>query len=246
MPTIPFLTIGLILGVGSFFVKRSKDEQQLHVDDEETPEEPGEEKIEQYLQVDPIEIEIGYGLVSMVDESQGGNLFQKIASTRKYIALEYGVLIPPVRVRDNLQLEPNSYIIKIKGIITTTYDIHTDRFLAMNPGVETTETLDGIPTKDPAFNLPSYWIQKTEKEKAEILGFTVVDGISVLSTHLQETLKHNFEKILSRQAVKQLLENLKKDLLMILTRKFYHLVQYKKFYKIFLKNSFQLKILFKF
>ncbi len=211
MPTIPFLAIGLILGVSSFYVKRAKDEQLLRVDEDETPEEPGEEKIEQYLQVDPIEIEIGYGLISMVDESQGGNLFQKIASTRKYIALEYGVLIPPVRVRDNLQLEPNNYIIKIKGIIAATFDIHTDRFLAMNPGVETTETLDGIPTKDPAFNLPSYWIPKTEKEKAEILGFTVVDGISVLSTHLQETLKHNFEKILSRQSVKQLLENLKKD-----------------------------------
>jgi flagellar biosynthesis protein FlhA len=211
MPTIPFAMIGLILGTTSFFVKRASDEEQLHVDEEETVEEPGEEKIEQYLQVDPIEIEIGYGLISLVDESQGGNLFQKISSTRKYIALEYGVLIPPVRVRDNLQLDPNSYIIKIKGIIAATFQIHTDRFLAMNPGVETTETLDGIPTKDPAFNLPSYWISKTEKEKAEILGFTVVDGISVLSTHLQETLKQNFDKILSRQAVKQLLENLKKD-----------------------------------
>jgi flagellar biosynthesis protein FlhA len=211
MPTIPFAMIGLILGMTSFFVKRASDEEQLHVDEEETVEEPGEEKIEQYLQVDPIEIEIGYGLISLVDESQGGNLFQKISSTRKYIALEYGVLIPPVRVRDNLQLDPNSYIIKIKGIIAATFQLHTDRFLAMNPGVETTETLDGIPTKDPAFNLPSYWISKTEKEKAEILGFTVVDGISVLSTHLQETLKQNFDKILSRQAVKQLLENLKKD-----------------------------------
>ena len=211
MPAIPFLLIGLVSGVGSFFVKRSKDEEQLHIDEEETPEETGDEKIEQYLQVDPIEIEIGYGLISLVDESEGGNLFQKIAFTRKHIALEYGVLIPPVRVRDNLQLEPNTYIIKIKGIVAATFEIHTDRFLAMNPGVETTESLEGIPAKDPAFNLPSYWISKAEKEKAEILGFTVVDGISVLSTHLQETLKQNFDKILSRQAVKQLLENLKKE-----------------------------------
>ena len=211
MPTIPFLMIGSGAIVSAFLAKRKKDDEQKRVDEDEPEEEPSEERIEQYLQVDPIEIEIGYGLISLVDESQGGNLFQKIASTRKYIALEYGVLIPPVRVRDNLQLEPSTYLIKIKGIVVSSYEIHTDRYLAMNPGVETTENLEGIPTNDPAFNLPSYWIQKTEKEKAEILGFTVVDGISVLSTHLQETLKKNFDKILSRQAVKQLLENLKKD-----------------------------------
>ena len=211
MPTIPFITIGTISLVGSFLLKRTEVDKQIHEEEEKTAEEPGEEKIEQYLQVDPIEIEIGYGLISLVDEKEGGNLFQKIAATRKFIALEYGVLIPPVRVRDNLQLEPSSYIIKIKGILAANYDIQTDRFLAMNPGIETTESLEGIPTKDPAFNLPSYWIPKTEKEKAELLGFTVVDGISVLSTHLQETLKQNFDKILSRQSVKQLLENLKKE-----------------------------------
>ena len=211
MPTIPFITIGAVAIIGSFLVKRNDVEEELHAKEEKTSEEPGEEKIEQYLQVDPIEIEIGYGLISLVDEKEGGNLFQKIAATRKHIALEYGVLIPPVRVRDNLQLEPSSYIIKIKGILVANYDIQTDRFLAMNPGIETTESLEGIPTKDPAFNLPSYWIPKTEKEKAELLGFTVVDGISVLSTHLQETLKSNFDKILSRQSVKQLLENLKKE-----------------------------------
>ncbi len=210
MPTIPFLIIGLTSVTGSYFVSQIKDEEQLS-DEEIQSEEPAEEKIEQYLQVDPIEIEIGYGLISLVDENEGGNLFQKIASTRKYIALEYGVLIPPVRVRDNLQIEPSSYLIKIKGILVAAYEIHTDRYLAMNPGVETTESLEGIPTKDPAFGFPSYWIPKSEKEKAEMLGYTVVDAISVLSTHLQETIKQNFDKILSRQAVKQLLENLKKD-----------------------------------
>jgi flagellar biosynthesis protein FlhA len=211
MPGIPFIVIGIIAVMSSFFSKKLKAKETVQVDKEEEEKASGEDKIEQYLQVDPIEIEIGYGLISMVDETQNGNLFQKIASTRKYLALGYGVLIPPVRVRDNLQLEPSSYIIKIKGIIASTYEIHTDRYLAMNPGVETTESLEGIPTRDPAFNLPSYWIPKSEKEKAEMLGFTVVDGISVLSTHLQETLKKNFDKILSRQAVKQLLENLKKE-----------------------------------
>ncbi len=205
MPTIPFLIIGVVLGVSSYMKKKKPD-----VDEVETVEEDAEEDFEKYLQVDPIEVEIGYGLISLVDEDQGGDLFQKIAATRKFIALEYGVLIPPVRVRDNLQLEPNSYIIKIKGNLVATGEIHTDRYLAMNPG-EVEESLAGIETTDPAFGMQSYWVTKEEKDRADLLGYTIVDGISVLSTHLQETLKSNFDKILSRQSVKQLLENLKKN-----------------------------------
>ncbi|MGE5352859.1 MAG: flagellar biosynthesis protein FlhA [Acidobacteriota bacterium] len=213
MPTIPFLLIGSGLATAAYFTKKSNAAKAALP--AETPEEiisepSTEDKVEQYLQVDPIEVEIGYGLISLVDENQGGNLFQKISSTRKYIALEYGVLIPPVRVRDNLQLNPNEYIIKIKGNVVSAYEIYTDHFLAMNPG-NVTEGLSGIPTQDPAFNLEGFWISKQEKDKAELLGYTVVDSISVLSTHLQETLKKNFDKILSRQAVKTLLENLKKD-----------------------------------
>ena len=210
MPAIPFILIGVTLGVTSFIKKRNKDNEATIVQEEIVDSEKGEELVEQYLQVDPIEIEIGYGLISLVDESKGGNLFNKISTTRKFIALEFGVLIPPVRVRDNLQLSPNEYIIKIKGNIVSSFEIHPDRFLAMNPGgVE--EKIDGIPTQDPAFGLQSFWVTREEKDRAEILGFTVVDAISVLSTHLQETLKTNFDKILSRQAVKQLLENLKKN-----------------------------------
>ncbi|MGE5681937.1 MAG: flagellar biosynthesis protein FlhA [Bacillota bacterium] len=210
MPTIPFLVIGIALGTSAYFVSKQKNLPQPVDTPEEIVSEPVEEKVEQYLQVDPIEVEIGYGLISLVDENQGGNLFQKISSTRKYIALEYGVLIPPVRVRDNLQLNPNEYIIKIKGNVVSAYEIYTDRFLAMNPG-NVTEQVNGIPTIDPAFGLEGFWIPKQEKDRAELLGYTVVDSISVLSTHLQETLKKNFDKILTRQAVKQLLENLKKD-----------------------------------
>jgi flagellar biosynthesis protein FlhA len=210
MPTIPFVMIGVTLGVTSFIKNKQKTSEATIIEDEIASPEKGEEVVEQYLQVDPIEIEIGYGLISLVDESQGGNLFNKISTTRKFIALEFGVLIPPVRVRDNLQLAPNEYIIKIKGNIASSFEIHPDRFLAMNPGgIE--DKIDGIPTKDPAFGLQSYWVTREEKDRAELLGFTVVDAISVLSTHLQETLKENFDKILSRQAVKQLLENLKKD-----------------------------------
>jgi flagellar biosynthesis protein FlhA len=210
MPAIPFILIGVTLGVTSFIKKRNRDNEATIVEEEIVDSEKGEELVEQYLQVDPIEIEIGYGLISLVDESKGGNLFNKISTTRKFIALEFGVLIPPVRVRDNLQLSPNEYIIKIKGNIVSSFEIHPDRFLAMNPGgIE--DKIDGIPTQDPAFGLQSFWVTREEKDRAEILGYTVVDAISVLSTHLQETLKTNFDKILSRQAVKQLLENLKKN-----------------------------------
>ncbi len=211
MPTIPFFIIALASAGAAVFLSKRKKAEEVTEDAEETaPTEPVEEKVEEYLQVDPIEVEIGYGLISLVDENQGGNLFQKISSTRKFMALEYGVLIPPVRVRDNLQLNPNEYIIKIKGNIIASYEIYSDRYLAMNPG-EIEEEIGGIPTEDPAFGLTGAWISEQEKDRAELLGYTVVDAISVLSTHLQETIKKNFDKILSRQSVKQLLENLKKE-----------------------------------
>lgn len=211
MPTIPFVLLAASLGFVSFVTSKKKKLEDAELKSQEIVQtKPLEEKVEEYLQVDPIEIEIGYGLISLVDENQGGNLFQKISSTRKYIALEYGVLVPPVRVRDNLQLNPNEYIIKIKGNLVAAYSIYTDRYLAMHPS-NPQEQLSGIPTTDPAFNLTAFWIDNQEKDKAELLGFTVVDSISVLSTHLQETIKKNFDKILTRQSVKQLLENLKKD-----------------------------------
>lgn len=212
MPTIPFVILGGSLGASSYIKsKRNKLSSSLPAEIvEDEGSETKEENFEDYLQVDPIEVEIGYGLISLVDENQGGNLFQKIASTRKFIALEFGVLIPPVRVRDNLQLSPNEYIIKIKGNVVANYELYADRYLAMNPG-GATEELNGLPTTDPAFGLNGYWVVEQEKDKAELSGYTVVDSISVLTTHLQEVLKLNFDKILSRQAVKQLLENLKKE-----------------------------------
>jgi len=211
MPTIPFLLLGGGLATTTFLVNK-KNKTALLSDSltENIETEEKEEKVEGYLQVDPVEVEIGYGLISLVDDSQGGNLFQKISSTRKFVALEYGALVPPVRVRDNLQLRPNEYIIKIKGNVVTDYEIYADRYLAMNSG-NITEKLSGIPTQDPAFGLDGFWISEQEKDKAELLGYTVVDAVSVLSTHLQETIKKNFDKILTRQSVKQLLENLKED-----------------------------------
>lgn len=211
MPTIPFLMLGGGLATATFLVNKEIKSVALNetiVQEEKT--EDKEEKVEGYLQVDPVEVEIGYGLIALVDDSQGGNLFQKISSTRKFVALEFGVLVPPVRVRDNLQLRPNEYIIKVKGNVVAHYEIYVDRFLAMNSG-NISDKLSGIPTTDPAFGLEGFWISDKEKDKAELVGYTVVDAVSVLSTHLQETIKKNFDKILTRQATKQLLENLKED-----------------------------------
>lgn len=211
MPTIPFLLLGGGLSAATFFVNKNKKATAiLDAEEESVQNTEKEEKVEDFLQVDPVEVEIGYGLISLVDDSQGGNLFHKISSTRKFIALEYGVIVPPVRVRDNLQLSPNEYLIKIKGNVVAHYEIYTDRYLAMNSG-SITDKLSGIPTKDPAFGLEGFWVNEQEKDKAELIGYTVVDAVSVLSTHLQETIKKHFDKILSRQAVKKLLENLKQD-----------------------------------
>ncbi|PID62464.1 MAG: flagellar biosynthesis protein FlhA [Ignavibacteriae bacterium] len=211
MPTIPFLLLGGGLSAATFFINKNKKEGVEQIPEEaEVETEETEEKVEGYLQVDPVEVEIGYGLISLVDDTQGGNLFQKISSTRKFVALEFGVLVPPVRVRDNLQLKPNEYIIKIKGNLVAQFEIYSDRYLAMNSG-NSMEQISGLPTKDPAFGLDAFWITEKEKDKAELLGYTVVDAVSVLSTHLQETIKKNFDKILTRQSVKQLLENLKED-----------------------------------
>ncbi len=209
-PFLPFAFISTGLGFLSYLTYKQQQAIKAAPELEQPIEEPKEDRIENYLQVDPIEIEIGYGLISLVDESQGGTLFNKIASTRKFIALEYGVVVPPIRVRDNLQLLPNQYLFKIKGNVVANYEIYPDRYLAMNPG-NIDEPLSGIQTKDPAFGLDAYWITPQEKEKADLLGYTVVDSTSVLSTHLQEIIKKNFDKILTRQAVKQLLENLKND-----------------------------------
>ena len=210
LPTVPFLILaGLTGGVG--YVKL-KDRQ---TDGEPAPPEKAmvvqkHEQIEDYLQVDPLELEIGYGLISLVDEGQGGDLFNRITNMRKQLAMELGIIIPPVRVRDNLQLEPNQYVIKIKGNITATDELVMGRLLAMNP-VGTEIALEGIRVKEPAFGLPAVWVSERERENAEIAGYTVVEPSAVLTTFLQQILRRNADKILGRQETKRLIENLKKD-----------------------------------
>jgi len=210
MPAIPFFVLGsmvLLLGIMGRQALREKVEKEV---EEKIPEEVPEEKIESYLQVDPLELEIGYGLIPLVDVEQDGDLLNRITSLRKQIAMEMGFVVPPIRIRDNIQLEANEYVIKIRGIEVARGESIPGNFLAMNPGTAT-EEIEGKATVEPAFGLPAYWISEGEKEKAEMAGYTVVEAAAVIATHLIEIIKANAHKILSRQDVKSLLDNLKQD-----------------------------------
>lgn len=211
LPTIPFMILaGLSGAVGFVTLKEHDESSKKKAESAPVPAAAKPDQIEDYLQVDPLEVEIGYGLISLVDEAQGGDLFQRITNLRKQLAMELGIVIPPVRVRDNLQLDPNQYVIKIRGNVVVTNTLIVDNLLAMNPGF-VDEELNGIATKEPAFGLPALWINRADRERAEIAGYTVVEPAAVLSTHLQEVLRRNCDKILGRQETKKLIENLKKD-----------------------------------
>lgn len=210
LPTIPFLLLAGLTGSIGFVNMRDSKHAALEKAKPSTPATPKQEQIEDYLQVDPLEVEIGYGLISLVDETQGGDLFNRITNLRKQLAMDLGIIIPPVRVRDNLQLDPNQYVIKIRGNVVVTNTLMVDRLLAMNPGI-VGEELKGIAAKEPAFGLPALWIGSHERDHAEMAGYTVVEPAAVLSTHLQEVLRRNCDKILGRQETKKLIENLKKE-----------------------------------
>ena len=210
LPTIPFLVLSGVSGGLGFVQLRDR---KTAVASRATPAPaaaPREERIEDYLQVDPVELEIGYALISLVDDAQGGDLFTRITSLRKQLAMDLGIVIPPVRVRDNLQLGPNQYVIKIRGNVLATNELIMDRFLAMN-AVGSPDEVPGLGVTEPAFGLPAVWVVAADREKAEMMGYTVVQPSAVLSTHLQELLRKNADKILGRQDTKKLIENLKKE-----------------------------------
>ncbi len=210
LPTIPFLALSLVSGgVGYVKMRDQKTAAGAEIAPQATAA-PKEERVEDYLQVDPVELEIGYGLISLVDEAREGDLFARITNLRRQLAIDLGIVIPPVRVRDNLQLDPNEYVVKIRGNVAAVGSLVMDRCLAMNPGTAD-GALTGTEVREPAFGLPAVWINVTDREHAELLGYTVVEPSAVLSTHVQEVLRKNADKILGRQDTKKLMENLKKD-----------------------------------
>lgn len=207
-PKIPFFSIALVIIFMAYLVKNIDTKEEEEIEEEIDEETVQRENLEQLLQIDPMEIEIGYSLIPLVDINQGGNLLDRITVVRKQFANDYGIIIPSIRIRDNIQLEPNEYLIDINNVQVSKGQIEPESYLAMNPGSVSGE-LEGDSTTEPAFGLPAVWIEDSRREYAESMGYTVVDSTSVLATHLTEVLRSHLNELLSRQDVSNLLDSLK-------------------------------------
>ena len=205
------LPIAIALAVGAYMISKAskEDPEELEEFEEEvtTDNMKSPENVINLLNVDPIEFEFGYGLIPLVDTAQGGDLLDRVVMIRRQLALELGVVIPVVRIRDNIQLQPNEYRIKIKGNEMARGELLLDHYLAMSPGDD--DTIEGIETVEPSFGLPAKWITESVKEEAEILGYTVVDPPSVVSTHMTEIIRNNAHELLGRQETKQLIDHIR-------------------------------------
>ncbi|MEG1848639.1 MAG: flagellar biosynthesis protein FlhA [Lachnospiraceae bacterium] len=214
LSNIIFLTVGLcfiVTGrVTSATLETEKIERETDAEDIAADEIRQPENVTSLLQVDPIELEFGYGIIPLADVNQGGDLLDRVVMIRRQVALELGTVVPIIRLRDNIQLNPNQYIIKIKGIQVSEGEILFDHYMAMNPGfVE--EEITGIPTFEPSFHLPATWITEGQRERAESVGYTVVDPPSIIATHLTEIIRQYIAELLSRQDVQNLVNNLKES-----------------------------------
>ena len=210
--TILFVGLGLVFIIVARniegTIETAKIEQEVDSEEAAAEEIRQPENVNSLLQVDPIELEFGYGIIPLADVNQGGDLLDRVVMIRRQIALELGTVVPIIRLRDNIQLNPNQYIIKIKGIQVSEGEILFDHYMAMNPGyVE--EEITGIPTFEPSFHLPAIWITEAQRERAESLGYTVVDPPSIIATHLMEVITQNIHELLTRQDVQNLIDNVK-------------------------------------
>ena len=208
---VPFGAMYIVVGrkmqqtAGIESIEEEVSEEETEADEIRRPE-----NVVSLLQVDPIELEFGYGIIPLADVNQGGDLLDRVVMIRRQIALELGTVVPIIRLRDNIQLNPNQYIIKIKGIQVTEGEILFDHYMAMNPGyVE--EEITGIPTFEPSFHLPAIWITEGQRERAESLGYTVVDPPSIIATHLTEIIRQHIAELLTRQDVQNLINNVKEN-----------------------------------
>ncbi len=214
LTTIIFVMFGAVFIICGRVIQGSLETSQI-VEETETEEVEAQEirqpeNVTSLLSVDPIELEFGYGIIPLANVSQGGDLLDRVVMIRRQIAIELGTVVPIIRLRDNIQLNPNQYIIKIKGIQVSEGEILFDHYMAMNPGyVE--EEITGIPTFEPSFHLPAVWITESQRERAESLGYTVVDPPSIIATHLTEIIRQHLSELLTRQDVQKLIENLKES-----------------------------------
>jgi len=208
------LPIGALLAFGAYQLSRKPvvDETVIEEQQEEivTNDLKAPESVVKLLQVDPIEFEFGYGLIPLADTNQGGDLLDRIVMIRRQLAIELGLVIPVVRIRDNIQLQPNEYVLKIKGNEVAHGELLLDHYLALNPGYDEPSII-GIDTFEPSFGLPAKWISEEMRERAEMFNYTVVDPPSVVSTHITEIIKSYAHELLGRQETKNLIDHLKEN-----------------------------------
>lgn len=208
-----FLLFAVAIAAAAWFIQRSQAQEEeqerlaAEASEEEAPKPP--ENVESLLEVDPMEIEIGFGLIPIVDSEQGGDLLDRISVIRRQTAVELGIIVPPIRIRDNMQLGPRQYFILIRGIRVADGEIRPDRLLAMKPGGDIEDDIPGIRTVEPAFGTPAKWIDKDERSRAEMSGYSIVEPAAVMATHLTEVIRGHAHELLGRQEVQQLLDNMK-------------------------------------
>lgn len=214
LPTIPFLILATVLAFLGYTLSRQQiaeqKQQEVQIEETEVEEIRKPENVVSLLQVDPIEVEFGYGIIPLADVNQGGDLLDRVVMIRRQLALELGMIVPIIRLRDNIQLAPNEYQIKVKGVDVARGELMLDRYMAMDPGLAE-EEIDGIKTTEPAFGLPATWITEDQRDRAEMLGYTVVDPPSVIATHLTEVIKKYAHELTGRQEVQALLDNVKQN-----------------------------------
>ncbi|MGE3910313.1 MAG: flagellar biosynthesis protein FlhA [Chloroflexota bacterium] len=219
LPKVPLFVMAASLGGLAYGIQRRTSNRENAADAAEQAQAMQQanaaastdaENVRQFLRVDPMEIEIGYMLIPLTDADQDGTLLGRVTVIRRQMALELGIILPTIRVRDNAQIDPNSYVIKLRGVQVATGEVRPNRLMAMNPGLAEQE-IDGIPATEPAFGLPAIWIAPEDQERAEMLGYTVVDPASVITTHLSEVIRSSAASILSRQDVQALLDHVKEE-----------------------------------
>lgn len=213
MPTVPFLVVAAMLSFITFTAYRTQQEaEQRRIVEEEAklaPEpEKAKERPEDLLSVDPLKIELGYGLISMADPRQGGDLLTRIQIIRQQIATKMGFIVPVVRIVDNMRLRPNEYQVRLRESVIASFELMPDHFLAMNPGL-VEEEIEGYPTREPAFGLSAVWVSRENRDRAERLGYTIVEPSAVLATHLTELIYAHADELLTREDVQVLIKHLK-------------------------------------
>ncbi|MFH1155834.1 MAG: flagellar biosynthesis protein FlhA [Pseudomonadota bacterium] len=214
LPAFPFMSLALILGGGCWFFLREgrpgEEAEEIAVSETEAAKEPGgPEAVDHLLTLDTIELEVGYGLIPLVDKQQDGMLLGRIRAIRRQFASDMGIIIPPIHIRDNLKLNPAQYRVMIKGVEVAGAELMVNHLLAMDPGGVAQE-IEGIPTTEPAFNLAALWIPASREDEAKFAGYTVVDNSTVIATHITEVIRNHAHELLGRQEVQYLLDNLAK------------------------------------